>query len=444
MFGSEFLELLKKDASDIEQQLKSYVDVVNGGIILRSDEASKASKKLLAEHCDAIVLFPIVWSADTPMLGALKEIDKSFIILWCHNRLEKLPERMGFDEIIRGSGPIGALQMSSALRRLGVSFVPVFGRGEPVLKDILEYSMAAKIMENLKQTRIGLLPWRYDEMVGTWIDEVKLLRELGPRIVHVSVNELYQVAQDLDASQTKAFVEQLKRYFRIEVSERSLEVSARACLALETVIEKHDLNAVAMQDLDEEMHRLLKTRPGIYTESMSRRNVAVGMEGDVHATLGMHILQGLTGKPAMFGEIFNYDITDNTLAVAHVGVLNTSLAKDLSKVRIIPDCEYKAFDEVEGAYTYFTCKEGIVTLLSIVDEGHSYRMITSVGESIPTEGKLEGYAHMVVKIRSSVKHFFETAMKFGANQHWAVVHGDVTNVLEKLARLLGIEITTIT
>jgi len=446
MFGPEFLASLKRDASNIEKSLKSFAETVGSELILNENQACDAARKLLAEHVNLTIFFPIVWSADKPMVAALREIEKkSLLLLWCHNPYERLPESMNFEEVIRGSGLIGALQMASAMKRLGISYIPVFGKLDEALGIINEYSIAAKVVEDLKRTKLGLLPWRYDEMVGTWVDEAKLLGKVGPRIEHISVAELHEAAGSLDEREVDSFVEYLRKNYEItDVSEKSLHVSAKASLALAKIVEEHNLDGIVMQDLDEEMHRVLRTRPGIYTESMSQRGVAVGMESDVSATLSMIILQKLSGKPAMFGEIFNYDMEENTLVIAHVGVLNINLAKDLSKVRIIPDCEYKSYDEVEGAYTYFTCKEGFVTLLSIVNEGDTYRLIISKGESIATNEKLEGYSHMLVRLDAPLKRFFETALKSGTNQHWAVVHDDVVSKLEKLAELLEFERTTIT
>jgi len=164
-------------------------------------------------------------------------------------------------------------------------------------------------------------------MVGTWIDEAKLLGKLGLKIEPISVAELYQASQELSEDEVNSFIEYLKKNFKIEVSEKSLMISAKASLALAKVIEKHSLDAIAMQDLDDEMHKLLKTRPSLCAESILKKGIPVGMEGDIRGTIAMLILQRLTGKPAMFGEVFTFDSINNTLLVGHIGLVNVNLAK---------------------------------------------------------------------------------------------------------------------
>jgi L-arabinose isomerase len=445
MFGSEFLKLLESDVANIENNLKSFAEVVSSGIILNESQAKEAVKKLKGEHVNLIILCPIVWSSDSTVLASLKDFDDAHpILMWCYNPYKELPKKVSVPEMIRASGAVGALQSASAILRLGKSLIPIVGREDEVLKEIYEYSIAAKLLDDLKEAKIGLLPWRYGEMVGTWIDEAKLLGKLGLKIEPISVAELYQASQELSEDEVNSFIEYLKKNFKIEVSEKSLMISAKASLALAKVIEKHSLDAIAMQDLDDEMHKLLKTRPSLCVESILKKGIPVGMEGDIRGTIAMLILQRLTGKPAMFGEVFTFDSINNTLLVGHIGLVNVNLAKDLSKVKIIPDCEYQFYDEVEGAYMYFTSKEGAVTLLSIVEEKDTFRMVIAKGESLPIEEKLEGYSHMLIKTDVPVRQFLKTALKLGATQHWAIVHDDAVSKLEKFAEIAGLEKTLIT
>jgi len=446
-FGPEFLKLVESDIANIERNLGSFLEVVGSGIIFREEQAKTAATKLREEHVDLVVFCPVVWSSDRVLLGALREIDDRLpVIMWCSSPYRELGEKISVPQLVRATGAVGALQSASAMARLGRSLIPVVGTrdDERVLKEIHEYSMAAKVANELKRMKIGLLPCRYEDMIGTYVDEAKVLSKLGPRIEPISVAELFRASQEVNESELKSFTEYLKKNFEIvNVSEKSLLASARASLALANIVEQHNLDAVAVQDMDDELHRLLKTRPCLSAKSMVEKRVPVGMEGDIWGTLAMLILQRLAGKPAMFCEIYTFDVPNNSLLMGHIGVPNPNLAQDPSKVKIIRDCEFEHYDEVEGACMYFAYREGIVTLLAIVSEGDTFRMIISGGESIAINDKLEGYAHMVVKIDPPVKRFLETALVSGANQHWAVVNHDAVKSLEKLAEIMGLEKTLI-
>jgi len=85
MFGSEFLKLLENDVANIENNLKSFAEVISSGIILNESQAKEAVKKLKGEHVNLIILCPIVWSSDSTVLASLKDFDdahpNSYVVL---------------------------------------------------------------------------------------------------------------------------------------------------------------------------------------------------------------------------------------------------------------------------------------------------------------------------------------------------------------------------
>jgi L-arabinose isomerase len=168
------------------------------------------------------------------------------------------------------------------------------------------------------------------------------------------------------------------------------------------------------------------------------------MEGDIHTVIAMLILRKLTGQPILFAEVYMFDKVENVMPMGHTTMLDINIAKNPKEIKIIPDCEYESFDEVEGAYMYFTGKEGTVTLLSLVDDVDNYRLIIGRGESIPINGaRIDGYSHILVRPSLPVEEFLKKAAEAGAGQHWAVAYGDHVSILEKFADLTGLNKTVI-
>jgi len=65
--------------------------------------------------------------------------------------------------MIRATSTVGALQSTSAILRLGKSLIPIVGREDEVLKEIYEYSIAAKLLDDLKRSEnwfASLEVWR--------------------------------------------------------------------------------------------------------------------------------------------------------------------------------------------------------------------------------------------------------------------------------------------
>jgi L-arabinose isomerase len=447
MFGSEFLELIEKDAESIRIKLSEFADVVDMGIVLNEKQAIDAIRNIKSGDADLLLVCPIIWTSDIPFIDMLKETPRDMpIILWFYSPYERLPSKLSVSDFIRATGTVGAFQFSNVLKREGRKFMVVVGtKGEDrVYKEIYEYSKAARVAKELKNMKIGLLPWRYPDIANTWCDEFKITSRLGPKIVRISVSELYKVAQGIGEEEVNSFVNELKEKYEVRVSERSLRVSARASLGLAKVFDKYDLNAVAIQDLEDELHELLKTRPCLYVASIFEKGRVVGMEGDIHTVIAMLILRKLTGQPILFAEVYMFDKVENVMPMGHTTMLDINIAKNPKEIKIIPDCEYESFDEVEGAYMYFTGKEGTVTLLSLVDDVDNYRLIIGRGESIPINGaRIDGYSHILVRPSLPVEEFLKKAAEAGAGQHWAVAYGDHVSILEKFADLTGLNKTVI-
>jgi L-arabinose isomerase len=271
MFGSEFLELIEKDAESIRIKLSEFADVVDMGIVLNEKQAIDAIRNIKSGDADLLLVCPIIWTSDIPFIDMLKETPRDMpIILWFYSPYERLPSKLSVSDFIRATGTVGAFQFSNVLKREERKFMVVVGtKGEDrVYKEIYEYSKAARVAKELKNMKIGLLPWRYPDIANTWCDEFKITSRLGPKIVRISVSELYKVAQDIGEEEVNSFVNELKEKYEVRVSERSLRVSARASLGLAKVFDKYDLNAVAIQDLEDELHELLKTRPCLYVASI--------------------------------------------------------------------------------------------------------------------------------------------------------------------------------
>ncbi|MEM1990350.1 MAG: hypothetical protein QW782_06930 [Candidatus Bathyarchaeia archaeon] len=442
MFGDEFLEAINSDIKFMISKLSEFAEVIDAGLVLNEEKAVEAANEIKSKDADLLLICPIIWTSDLTFMRMLKETPRDIpILLWFYSPYEKLPGFLDVSSFIKATGTVGALQFSHILRRSKRDFAVVIGVKEDnaTIKEIYEYSKAAKVIKDLKRARVGLLPWRYSDIANTWCDEFKITTILGPQVHRISSYELFRASQNITDEEVNSFVRDLKEKYEINVSERSLRVSSRVSLGLAKIFDKYDLDAIAIQDLDDEMHELLKTRPCLYVPSIFEGGRVVSMEGDIHTAISMLILRKITGQPVLFSEIYTFDKNENIMLMGHTTMLDVNIAKNPKEIKIIPDCEYEKFDEVEGAYMYFIGKEGPVTMLSLVDEVNNYRLIIGKGYSLPTSSlRIEGYSHIVVRPNLPVESFLREAAKAGAGQHWAIVYGDYISVLEKFAELNGL------
>jgi L-arabinose isomerase len=277
-------------------------------------------------------------------------------------------------------------------------------------------------------------------MSTTYIDEFALQSQAGPSLTYLSVDQLAQAADAVEAATVEEFSQAIRAEWRVseEVDDEALERSLRASLALDRLAETHDLGAIALQDVSEELHARMGVRPGLMLPGMfRRRELVVSMEADVAAAVLMFAIRRLAGQPCLYAEPLTYDLVRGLLVMGHAGLADASLA-DPDRVAILPDFEYKNANPTCGAVNHFVMRPGPVTLANCVYNGERLQFVCLRGESVADSWVLEeGYAHALVRPEIDVDAFFQRSFHIGVSQHWVVAPGDMVLALEQLCAFLG-------
>ena len=439
---SELSSIVEKDAEKIAGKLKERVDLVETGLVCSADKAAKAAEKFRTGDIDLLIVCHLMWSEDQFLVKVLNEISGIPLLVWCYSPHQKLPPWINAVELFRGSGPVGTLQSSIIIKKLGIDINFVIGAPDDkkLIDAITEYAEAAHLARELRTVTVGLLPYRCAVMMDTYVDEFRLMRQLGPTIKFISVAEFSSIIKEIKESVVSAYVDDLKSKHKISgVTDKSLFQAAKASLGLAKIAETFNLDAIALDDINDELHRNIGLRPCLYPPALNEMDTIIGMEGDLTGTIAMLILKRLSGQPAMFAEVFTFDRTDNSIVAGHAGPLNIALAKSNEFVKIIPDYEYDTSAELEGAWMFFMAKPGRVTMLNLVCDEDSFKMVIAGGEALDGPEKLEGFPHIHIKLDVPVERFFSEAAKTGVTHHWAIVHADIIGKVEKLADIVGLK-----
>lgn len=432
---------VESDTEAVMAAVRKHFDPVFPGRITSPAAARNAIEMFRRENVQVVIICHIMWSEDAPLIEILKAIGDLPVILWCYSPYRTLPDRMTSLELFRSSGTVGMLQGSAPMKKMGVRFGFVFGHpADPTLaRGLAEYAKVIAARASLRTLRIGRIAGRCEPMTGTWFDEFRLLAALGPAIAPISAYRLREAAGAVSDADLDDFVGHLKAGYAIHgVSDRSLRLAARASLGVERLALEEGLGAVAIEDLNPELHRLLKTRPCLWTPRLAANGVVIGMEGDVISTLALWLGRQLSAATPMFTEIFTFDHEQNALLMGHAGMNDPALAGG-NPVTIVPDHEYEAADEVEGAWLHFSGKAGPVTVLSLFADTSNYRLTAFRGEALSAPEKLEGFPSVFVRIAMPLSEFFRKLVSQGLTQHFAVVYDDVLDSAEKLGEMLRIE-----
>jgi len=424
------------------EELSKFLEPVYSGILFSEAEARVSAQRIAAEGVDGLLIIPLVWCEDQILRTALKALPKLPILLWAFTSFSRLPDLLPFEEALKGSGSVAALQFSGMLKREGFSYRAVFGhhRDGRVYDKIREHCLAMYTLRKLKSARIGILPFRCDQMSTTYVDEFVLRALYGVELSYLTLGDLQGCAQMVDSKRIEKFVEFLEGTgCRIEVDQRNLEQGIRYALAMGDIVRRDSLQVLAMNDVSEEMHASLGMRPCLWNPEILNMGCVVSMEAEVAAGLAMYILFLISGRSPFYTEPLTFDIKQNVLILGHAGYHDASDRDPEYPLKIVADPEYGNSDPYQGAVSFFKYKPGPVTLVNCVFTGRGFKWIVGRGESLAGQPRTEGNSHLCCRLESSLEHYYMVSVESGSSQHWLVCGGHRSAELRTICDWLGID-----
>jgi L-fucose isomerase-like protein len=335
------------------------------------------------------------------------------------------------------------LQLSGMLKRERRRFHAVAGPlGEELTyQRIGGWARAMAVARRLRSLRVGVLPFRCDQMSTTYVDEFELRRLYGVELVYLELERVRRAAAELGPAELEEFRRGLEEGgARVRVDRRNLEEGIRYALALEKAAE--GLDVLAMNDVIPEMHASFGLRPCLSNPRLSQAAV-VAMEADVAAGLAMQALRLATGERPFYTEVFGADYPADALLLGHAGYHDQANADPAHPVEIVPDVEYENSDRFTGAVSFFKYRPGPVTLVNSVWDGESLKWVGLEGESLKGPPKMDGNSHLLCGLKVPVAAFYRRSVESGVSQHWIVVHGHRLAELESLCQTTGIRLLSL-
>jgi L-arabinose isomerase len=150
----------------------------------------------------------------------------------------------------------------------------------------------------------------------------------------------------------------------------------------------------------------------------------------------------LTGNAPLQAEWGQYGASNNAIFLVGHGIADPALASSDSAITLTASPEEWGF-QGSGANLEFIMKPGAVTMAHLLDTADGWQMLISGGESLEYPCLPCKEIHALVKVERPVKEYLVDVQMRGVPHHVIVVHGDIRQDLEILARTLGIKYFTV-
>ncbi len=434
------------EATDrIADILKPYGEVINPGFVEYEPDADRATQVFNAENVDLVVAIELAYQKGIIPMRTLLRVNAP-ILVWNTQQIRRLPEEADFDVIMENSGMAGLPELTSALIRSGRPFQLLTSHiQDPAgLAQIGQYAAAAGAIRRLEKMRIGVIGHAFEGMTDLMVDGLSLRDVIGPVCWPIEPEKVAVAAQAMDDGRVKDFMtSQSEAYDASEMPKELFDRSARLTLAMLDIAREGKFDGLATFDQIWLTDPRVGIIPSYGTGILCAEHIPVATEADVTTLSAMMVLQELAGE-VTFLENYVIDFDEDAIILSHDGHGNPAMAADPKQVKIKPSIYYEGVNG-RGAGLEFAYAPGDVTILSLIPLGDGeWRMIVGEGESLPMTPRPVAAPQMLFRYKNgSIEDFCNRGLLAGSPHHMALAYGHLSEQVEKVGELLGVEVVAI-
>jgi L-arabinose isomerase len=255
--------------------------------------------------------------------------------------------------------------------------------------------------------------------------------------------ELKKYRDETTDAEVQAKIMEFNRTFDVapECELYEIERAAKTSVALDKLIEKHNLGSMAYYyegDNGNDYENIVTSVIAGNT-LLTGRNIPVAGECEVKNAQAMKIMAEF-GAGGSFSEFYLMDFKDDVVMLGHDGPAHFAIAE--GKVKLVPLSIYHG-KPGKGLSIQMTVKHGPVTLLSVVENKEGVFLLVAEGESVPGPVLHIGNTNSRYRFPIGAKSFMNAWSKQGPAHHCAIGVGHIAGKIEKLGQILGIEVVKI-
>lgn len=427
------------------------VEIVNLGLIDTPEKAMEAGHRFRREDVDVIFLHVTTYALSSTVLPVVRRAKVPVIIL------NLAPEasidyatfnRMGDRTAMTGEwlahcSACPVPEIANVFKRARIPFEQITGmlHDDPECWDEVDAWMdAARVAHVMSHNRLGLMGHYYNGMLDIYSDTTLQCAIFGGHLEIVEVDELAALRREVTAEEIAERVAMFRDQFDVQedCSQEELERAARTSVALDRMVELHDLGSMAYYymgtgnvDNEDAISSII-----LGNSLLTARGIPVAGEYEVKNAQAMKIMDSF-GAGGSFTEYYAMDWNEDIVLMGHDGPGHIAIAQGKTKVRPLQVYHGKVG---RGLSVEMSVKHGPVTLLSVVETADGrLKLLVAEGESVPGPVLEIGNTNSRYKFPIGARKFTNDWNAQGPAHHCAVGVGRLAHKIEKLGRLIGIE-----
>jgi len=439
--------------SEIAKKLEKFdVDVVNLGLVDNAAEARHSADLFQENKVRMIFLYVSTYALSSTVLPVVQNLNIPVVVLNLqpvkaidYAKFNALGDRTKMTgEWLAHCQACSVPEIANAFLRAGIPFHQVTGtlHDDPIAWNEIEaWVRAAKTVDALRTCRVGLMGHYYNGMLDIYSDQTKLSAQLGPHFELIEMGELLQQKNSVTEPEIESKIQEIYDTFdvRSDCSDFEIRRAAITSVMLDKMVKHFNLGALAYfyNGFGDEDYIDLISSVIVGNSILTGKHIPVAGEYEIKNVLAMKILD-LLDSGGSFTEFYAMDFNDDIVLMGHDGPGHTVIAEGKTKLKPLQVYHGKVG---KGLSVEMSVRHGKVTLLSVIDAPDgNIRFLVAEGESVPGPILEIGNTNSRYRFSIGAREFVDQWSKHGPAHHCAIGVGHLYRQLEKIARILGIEI----
>lgn len=442
--------------SVVEKKLASvHPYIINAGLVDSSDKAFDAGRLFRQQEVDLIFLYVTTYALSSTVLPVVQRAKVPVIILnlspgasidyAAFNAMTDRTKMTG--EWLAYCSACPVPEIANVFNRVGIRFEQVTGmlhNDDECWNEINEWVEAAKVAYIMFNNRLGCMGHYYSGMLDTYTDLTQLYAHFGGHIELLEVEELAALRKEVNPGEIKERLRLFHEAFDIQpdCSEEELEKAAITSVALDRLVEKHQLGSMAYYYKGTGNTENAEAISSIILGNslLTTKGIPIAGEYEIKNVQAMKIMDSFNAGGS-FTEYYAMDFKDDVVLMGHDGPGHIAIAEGKTKVRPL----YVYHGKVgKGVSVEMSVKNGPVTLLSVVESKNGkLSLLVAEGESVPGPILQIGNTNSRYEFSLGARGFVNKWNSYGPAHHCAVGIGHISSKIEKLGSLLEMEVVKV-
>ena len=428
---------------------------MNLGLIDNPKNALEAGHQFRAADVDVIFLHVTTYALSSTVLPVVQRAKVPVIILNLqpaaaidYKNFNSLGDRTAMTgDWLAHCAACPVPEIANVFSRAGIDFHQVTGmlHDDPICwNEVDAWIEAARVSHTMFHNRLGLMGHYYGGMLDIYTDTTLQCATFGGHLEILEVDELAALRRDVSAKQIRERVAKFQNVFAVQAdcAQTELERAAKTSVALDRLVKDHDLGSLAYfysgtgnAENEDTISSII-----LGNSLLTARGIPVAGEYEVKNAQAMKIMDTF-GVGGSFTEYYAMDFADDVVLMGHDGPGHIKIAEGKTKVRPLKVYHGKVG---RGLSVEMSVKHGPVTLLSVVETADGkLKLLVAEGESVPGPILEIGNTNSRYRFSIGARKFVTDWNAHGPAHHCAVGVGRIAEKIDKLGKLLGVEVARV-